>query len=153
MHALEHRVPPPVVAVLTSAGMWVLAHWWPLLKFEVPSPVLTGLAVATLGGLVSGAGVLEFKRAKTTVNPLHPARASSMVTTGIYRFTRNPMYVGIVLVLLGCFLAFGGASAVVGLPAFVWYISRFQIGPEEHVLQAKFGNEYTEYQARVPRWL
>ena len=95
MHALEHRVPPPVVAVLTSAGMWVLAHWWPLLKFEVPSRVLTGLAVATLGGLVSGAGVLEFKRAKTTVNPLHPARASSMVTTGIYRFTRNPMYVGI----------------------------------------------------------
>jgi protein-S-isoprenylcysteine O-methyltransferase Ste14 len=153
MHALENRVPPPVVAALTSAGMWLLAHWWPFMKFEVPAPLLTGLSIATVGGLISGAGAREFKRAKTTVNPLHPERASSIVKTGIYRFTRNPMYVGILLVLLGCFLAFGGASAVVGLPAFIWYINRFQIAPEERVLQAKFGSEYNEYRARVRRWV
>jgi len=153
MRSLENRLPPPIVAVLTSAGMWMLAHWWPLLKFQIPSPLLTGLAVAIVGGLVSGAGAREFKRAKTTVNPLHPERASSVVTAGIYRFTRNPMYLGILLVLLGCFLAFGGVSAVLGLPAFIWYISRFQIAPEERILQAKFGGEYYEYMARVRRWL
>jgi protein-S-isoprenylcysteine O-methyltransferase Ste14 len=153
MHALENRVPPPVVAVLVAAGMWALARWVPIVRFELPWPVLTGLATACLGGLVSGAGAREFRRARTTVNPLHPERATAVVTTGIYRYTRNPMYVGAALVLVGCFLAFGGLSAAIGLPAFVTYISRYQIVPEERVLQAKFGSEYTQYQALVRRWL
>jgi protein-S-isoprenylcysteine O-methyltransferase Ste14 len=153
MRTLENRIPPPVVAVVIAAGMWLLARWWPLMQFEVPSPILTGLAVAAAGGLVSSAGAREFRRARTTVNPLHPERTSSIVTTGIYRLTRNPMYVGIVLVLLGCFLAFGVVSAGVGPAAFIWYINRFQIEPEERVLQARFGREYTEYRSRVRRWL
>lgn len=153
MRSLETLVPPPLVAVCTAAGMWCLARWWPLVSFELPWPLLSGFIVACLGGLVSSAGAREFKRARTTVNPLHPERATTVVTTGIYRFTRNPMYVGIVLVLVGWFVAMGGLSAVVGLPLFVGYISRFQIGPEERALAARFGTEYTEYQASVRRWL
>jgi protein-S-isoprenylcysteine O-methyltransferase Ste14 len=122
-------------------------------RFELPSPLLSGFLVACIGGLVSATGAREFKRAKTTVNPLHPERASVVVTTGIYRFTRNPMYVGISLVLLGWFVAFGGLSALVGLPLFIWYITRFQILPEERVLEAKFGAEYTQYVLSVRRWL
>lgn len=150
---LEHRIPPPVVAVLIGAGMWALARWWPVSRFDLPAPAWLGLAVASIGGVISGLGAREFRRAGTTANPLRPERASSVVTTGIYRFTRNPMYVGIVIVLLGCFVAFGGLSAVVGLPVFVLYITRFQIQPEERALQSKFGSAYTEYQARVRRWL
>jgi protein-S-isoprenylcysteine O-methyltransferase Ste14 len=153
MRALEHRVPPPVVAVLLAAGMWALARWWPVMTFRVPTPGLVGLAVASIGGVISAAGAREFRRAKTTVNPLHPERATSVVDTGIYRYTRNPMYVGVAFVLLGCFLAFGGLSAAVGLPTFVWYITRFQIEPEERVLREKFGSRYTDYQQRVRRWL
>ena len=153
MRWLEHRIPPPVVAILVVASMWLLARYWPVVQFSVPLPVLVGFLVASIGGIVSTAGAREFRRLKTTVNPLHPERASSIVTTGIYRYTRNPMYVGIGLVLLGCFLAFGGLSAVLGLPAFVWYITRFQIIPEERALEAKFGGEYTAYLARVRRWL
>ena len=133
--------------------MWALARWWPLVKFELPWPALVGLVVASFGGVISSAGAREFKRAKTTVNPLHPERATSVVTTGIYRYTRNPMYVGIVFVLLGCFLAFGAVSSVLGLPVFVAYITRYQVQPEEQVLLAKFGNEYAAYQAQVRRWL
>jgi protein-S-isoprenylcysteine O-methyltransferase Ste14 len=106
-----------------------------------------------VGGVISTLGAREFRRIKTTVNPLHPERASSIVTTGIYQHTRNPMYVGIAFVLLGCFVAFGGLSALIGLPAFIWYITRFQIIPEERVLSAKFGGEYTAYLASVRRWL
>jgi protein-S-isoprenylcysteine O-methyltransferase Ste14 len=153
MRALENRVPPPIVGALIAIGMWMLARWLPLLQFSVPSPVLVGLVVAGVGGIISAAGAREFRRAKTTVNPLHPERASSVVTTGIFRLTRNPMYVGIAFVLLGCFLAFGGLSAAVGPPVFVWYITRFQIKPEERILEAKFGSEYAEYLARVRRWL
>jgi protein-S-isoprenylcysteine O-methyltransferase Ste14 len=151
--ALENRIPPPVVALLVAAGMWALSRWWPLVRFELPSPLLVGFGVALVGGAVSGAGAREFRRAKTTVNPLHPERASAVVTTGIYRCTRNPMYVGAVFVLLGCFLAFGALSAVLGLPAFVLYITRYQIRPEERVLLSKFGKEYADYMARVRRWL
>ncbi|WP_205854983.1 methyltransferase family protein [Piscinibacter defluvii] len=133
--------------------MWVLARWWPLIRFEVPWPALSGLFVASLGGVVSSAGMREFKRAKTTVNPLHPDRATSLVTSGIYRFTRNPMYVGIVFVLLGCFVAFGAASALLGLPVFIGYITLYQIQPEERALLAKFGSEYASYTAQVRRWL
>ncbi len=153
MRALENRLPPPVVAVLIAAAMWAFARWWPLVRFEVPWPTLLGLVVASLGGVISGAGAREFKRAKTTVNPLHPERATSVVTTGIYRFTRNPMYVGIVFVLLGCFIAFGGVSSALGLPAFIAYITRYQIRPEEQVLLAKFGSEYAAYKGQVRRWL
>lgn len=151
--ALENRIPPPVVAVLIAAGMWALSRWWPVLTFELPSPLLVGLAVSSVGGVISSAGVREFRRAKTTVNPLHPELASAVVTTGIYRYTRNPMYVGIVFVLLGCFLALGGLSAILGLPAFVLYITRYQVQPEEQVLLSKFGKEYADYAARVRRWL
>ena len=153
MRALENRIPPPVVAVLVAAGMWALARWWPLVKFEVPWPALISLLVASLGGVISGAGAREFKRAKTTVNPLHPERATAVVTTGIYRFTRNPMYVGVVFVLLGCFLAFGAVSSALGLPVFIAYITRYQIRPEEQVLLAKFGSEYSAYKAQVRRWV
>jgi protein-S-isoprenylcysteine O-methyltransferase Ste14 len=150
---LENRIPPPLVAVLVAAGMWALGHWWPLARFELPAPALVGLTVASIGGIISSLGAKEFRRSKTTVNPLHPERASAVVTSGVYRYTRNPMYVGIFFVLLGCFLAFGSLSGLVGLPAFVAYITRFQIQPEERALQAKFGSQYTEYQARVRRWL
>ena len=150
---LEHRIPPPVVAVLTAAGMWALGHAWPLVRFELPWPVVTGLAVASVGAVISGLGAREFRRARTTVDPLHPERASAVVTSGIYNFTRNPMYVGILFVLLGWFLAWGALSAVVGLPLFVAYITRYQIVPEERALQAKFGSAYAAYRARVRRWL
>jgi protein-S-isoprenylcysteine O-methyltransferase Ste14 len=153
MRALEHRIPPPLVAVVVAAGMYALARWWPLARFELPSPWLTGLAVACVGGAISMAGARAFRQAGTTANPLHPERASSVVTSGIYRYTRNPMYVGVVFVLLGCFLAFGAFSAAIGLPAFVVYINRYQITPEERILEAKFGSEYVSYRERVRRWL
>ena len=150
---LENRIPPPVVGLLVAIGMWLLARRWPIIAFSLPHPFLIGLTVASVGGIISTAGAREFRRVKTTVNPLHPERATSVVTTGIYRWTRNPMYVGIAMVLLGCFLAFGGLSAAIGLPAFVWYITRFQIVPEERTLEAKFGEAYSAYRASVRRWL
>ena len=153
MRWLEHRIPPPVVGILVALAMWALARWWPVVPFSVPSPILVGLAVASVGGVVSTLGAREFRRVKTTVNPLHPERATSIVTTGIYRRTRNPMYVGIAFVLLGCFLSFGGLSAALGLPAFIAYVTRFQILPEERALEEKFGAEYADYRTRVRRWL
>lgn len=114
--------------------------------------VLTA-AISLAGGCISLAGILSFRRARTTVNPLKPKNTSSLVTLGIYRFTRNPMYLGLLLVLLAWAVFLSSAWAIVGPVAFVLYINRFQIAPEERVMATMFGASYAQYKARVRRWL
>jgi protein-S-isoprenylcysteine O-methyltransferase Ste14 len=106
-----------------------------------------------LGVGLSVAGVRSFRRAQTTLNPTKPQEASSLVTTGIYRVTRNPMYLGLSLVLLAWTVFLSSAWALLGVAAFVLYINRLQIAPEERALSQLFGSEYTAYQAKVRRWL
>ena len=107
-----------------------------------------------IAGLVfSAAGILSFRRARTTVNPTTPEAASFLVVSGIYRITRNPMYVGISLVLVAWAVFLSSAWALLGPAAFILYISRFQIAPEERALSKLFGAEYASYRARVRRWL
>ena len=113
--------------------------------------LLAGLSLA--GGLIALGGLWAFQRVHTTFNPLHPERASALVEQGVYRFTRNPMYLGMALVLLGwaCWLAHPLAFACI--PLALAYLQRFQIRPEERVLRAHFGAAYEAYSRRVRRWL
>ncbi len=99
------------------------------------------------------AGVREFRRASTTVNPLTPAAASAMVRSGIYRHTRNPMYLGMLLVLAGWAAWLASVAAVAVLPAFVLYMNRLQIEPEERALASLFGSDFEDYRRSVRRWL
>lgn len=153
MNFLENRIPPPLVALVLAAGMWGVAKVAPPLglEFAIRAPIAVAIAMAGLAFDFSG--LLAFLRSKTTVNPLKPERASALVTGGVYRFTRNPMYVGMLLFLfawgvyLDCLLAF------IGPVLFVLYMNRFQIGPEERVLREKFGAPFEAYMGRVGRWL
>lgn len=153
MKALEHKVPPPVVAALVATAMWGLA----LLRPALPIPAgVRHLAVAlliTAGVLFDLLGLLAFRRSKTTVNPLQPGKASALVTEGIYRFTRNPMYAGMVLLLTAWAVHLSALWPFVGPVLYILYITRFQITPEERILSSKFGAEWTAYTARVRRWL
>jgi len=106
-----------------------------------------------LGILVMVFGMLAFRRAKTTINPVKIGAASSIVTGGVYRYTRNPMYVGLTLMLLGWAVRIAVPFVLAGPVVFMLYITRFQIIPEERVLTSKFGEEYRKYQERVRRWL
>ena len=99
------------------------------------------------------AGNREFKRARTTINPFRPENSTVLVTSGIFRITRNPMYVGLTLVLLGWAAFLSSGWGLLGPVVFALYINCFQIAPEERVLSAKFGEAYTRYTARVRRWL
>ena len=152
MSSLELKVPPPIVALLVAVSMWGVA-------FLVPPPAIPPLRVAAafvlaiVAIIFSFFGVLSFRRAKTTKNPMKPEAASSLVVTGIYKVTRNPMYVGLTVLLLAWAVFLWSAWALLGPLAFVAYISRFQIAPEERVLATLFGAEYAAYKARVRRWL
>jgi protein-S-isoprenylcysteine O-methyltransferase Ste14 len=153
MRALELKVPPPVVAFLVGAAMWFAAQQRVSLELPLAVRIVAFVVFALAGGATALAGDLEFKRARTTINPFKPENSTALVTSGIFRFTRNPMYVGLTLVLLGWAAFLCSAWALLGPIIFVLYISRFQIAPEERVLSAKFGGMYTEYKAQVRRWL
>lgn len=153
MKTLELKIPPPVVALLVAIAMWLAASASSSLAFTLPARLATALAVAALGVAISVAGTLSFWRAKTTVNPTRPDAASSLVVTGIYRLTRNPMYLGLLLVLAGWAIYLSNAVTFVGPLLFLLYINRFQIVPEERALAARFGLAFDDYRRRTRRWI
>lgn len=151
--SLEAKVPPPAVTAAAAAIMWGISRWAP--QLAMPWGVRLGLAVAILlvGLAIGAAGVLSFRRARTTLDPTRPQAASSLVRTGIYRVTRNPMYVGLLFVLGAWAVFLSSAWALLGVAGFVLYMTRFQIAPEERALSKRFGSEYASYKASVRRWL
>jgi len=153
MSPLELKVPPPVVTAAIAAAMASLAFVLPAADLALPQrPVLAAL-FAGAGVLVAATGVAGFFRQRTTVNPHTPERSSALVTTGIYRYTRNPMYLGLLLVLIGWAVWLANAASLPLLPVFILYLNRYQIEPEERVLGARFGQAFTDYRGRVRRWL
>lgn len=153
MSSLDVKIPPPAVAAAIAVAMWGISKLAPLL--QLPNAVRLGAAAALmLAGIgFSAAGVQAFRRAKTTVNPTKPQDATSLVKSGVYRITRNPMYVGLSCVLLAWAVFLSSAWGLLGPVAFVLYIGRFQIAPEERALTKLFGRAYADYQAKVRRWL
>jgi protein-S-isoprenylcysteine O-methyltransferase Ste14 len=149
---LERRIPPVALCLLAAGAMWLLARSTAAYRVAIPGRVALALVIAGVAVLVGISGVRAFARARTTVNPLRPDEATSLVTRGIYARTRNPMYLALALALVGwaCWLASPPALLVV--PVFVAYLTRYQIQPEERALEAAFGEAFREYCARVGRW-
>jgi protein-S-isoprenylcysteine O-methyltransferase Ste14 len=152
LRVLEHRIPPPLVGALFAALMWRASAWPPAL------PIPDALRLALVGFLVAAAvtfdllGFIEFRRSRTTINPLRPQRTTALVTRGIYRVSRNPMYVGIVLLLTAWAIYLSGLWPFLGPALFAGYVTRYQIVPEERLLRERFP-EFEAYAARVRRWL
>lgn len=152
MNTLQLRIPPLVLVVIFAAGMAALASAVPA---AIHIPQSEGLAIALVGtgAIVAMAGVAAFRHHKTTVNPFTPDESSALVTSGVYRFTRNPMYLGFFLALLGWSAYLSNWAAALLPPAFIAYMNRFQIQPEERALQQSFGPEFTAYTQSVRCWL
>jgi protein-S-isoprenylcysteine O-methyltransferase Ste14 len=151
--SLEAKVPPPLLAAVAAAAMWGFSIVLPTLDLPtgIRRGVATALALLAIG--ISVAGVSSFRRAKTTINPMQPETASTLVSSGIYRFTRNPMYVGLLILLVAWAVFLSSAWALLWPVLFFFYIGRFQIAPEERALAARFGNQFAAYKAKVRRWL
>jgi protein-S-isoprenylcysteine O-methyltransferase Ste14 len=131
--------------------MWLVA--FPPLDFALPGRGLIAALIVLVAVTVGLSAILGFSRAKTTLNPLQPDAASALVVRGIYRWTRNPMYLAMLLVLIAWACIVANAAALAILPLFVAYLNRFQIVPEERALQARFGSEFEQYKRTVRRWL
>lgn len=153
MRMLENRIPPPVVATIFAAAMWGISLVVPGVAWRDAARVTGTVLPALIGAFFCLAGVISFRRAKTTVNPLKPENASALVSGGIYRVSRNPMYVGFALFLVAWAAWLSSPAALAGVIGFVLYINRFQVAPEERALAALFGDDFERYKARVRRWL
>ncbi|KTF10191.1 methyltransferase family protein [Pseudoalteromonas sp. 10-33] len=143
---------PPVIVVLFFAGIMALIAHYSVIDFTVFVAYLAA-SLVIIGCASCVAGVVSFKLAKTTVNPSKPEQASKLVTSGIYRISRNPMYLGFAFILAGWGVWLSSVWAMLGVVGFIGYLTLFQIMPEERALTKLFGEEFTAYKARVRRWL
>lgn len=154
MKSLELKIPPPIVALVIAGLMgFVATTTSPLFPRESFLLIVAAILLALAGVAVAIAGVQSFRRAQTTINPLKPETTAVLVSEGIYAATRNPMYLGFLLILSGWAVYLAAPVALAGPAAFVLYMNRFQILPEERVLFALFGSTYREYTAKVRRWI
>jgi protein-S-isoprenylcysteine O-methyltransferase Ste14 len=150
---LELKVPPDVVWLVAAALMWLASALTP--RVALPLPLRIGaavlFAVLALGTIIAARVTLD--RAQTTWHPTSPERTSSLVTTSAYRLSRNPMYLGMLLGLVGWAVLLASPLALIVCGGFALYVDRFQIRPEERMLSTLFGHEYREYAMHVRRWL
>ncbi len=150
---MELKIPPPLVLAMLAAVMWMVAG---LGGSPLPDPQLRAplsLTLFVLGVAVELAAIRQFRKARTTINPLTPMATARLVDAGIYRLSRNPMYLGALLLLAAWAVWLGRPVNLAGLFLFVWYVTKYQIVPEERVLTELFRDEYESYRAKVRRWI
>jgi len=150
---VKNRVPPPLWMVLTGALMWLVDRVTPAFHFSVPYLVETRTLVTLVGVAFVVVAIIQFAKLKTTVNPLEPHKSTSLSTDGVYRITRNPMYLGLAIMLLGWGIHLGNPLNLLCITGFMVLITKWQIKPEEAALRDLFGKEFDDYCRRVRRWI
>jgi protein-S-isoprenylcysteine O-methyltransferase Ste14 len=146
-------IPPPVLALALAGLMWAIARQTDIYPLEFAGRIIVAVSLAAAGLAIDLISVMAFIRARTTVNPLAPQRSSALVVRGLYRFSRNPMYLGMLLILIGWAAYLAEPLALAPVILFVVLIERMQILPEERALEEKFGDDYRAYKKRVRRWI
>ena len=153
MERLELKVPPDVLWLGVAGLMWLASTLGPTVVVAKPIRVTLAVLPCGVGIALIVAARRAFRSAGTTWLPSDPAGTTRLVTSGVFRFSRNPMYLGMLLVLLGLAFALSSPLALALTAPFVLYLNRFQIRPEERALSAAFGDGYRDYAERVRRWL
>ena len=140
------KTPPPVQLFISALLMWIISIYAVNVRFILKFSNELALFCLIIGGTIIVFGIVAFRKAETTVNPLHPDKASSLVNMGIYQYTRNPMYFGLLLILFSIAIYLQNLASIFVLPIYIWFISKYQIMPEEEALYKLFGQEYKNYQ-------
>jgi protein-S-isoprenylcysteine O-methyltransferase Ste14 len=150
---LELKVPPVAVAIPAVFSMKLIADRVDLVPLPARLETVAALMFLGLGAGSILAASWSFRRHKTTIDPRRPTRSTDLVTTGLYRFTRNPIYLGMLFLLIAWAFRLSSPSSLVVIPLFVLYLNRYQIVPEERALEGIFGDAFEEYCRRTRRWI
>ena len=150
---MQTKIPPPIWLLTFGVGMWFIAGSPYGYRVDIPFALAPALLFGLIGLYYPIAGILRFRNAKTTINPHRLEETSSLVDDGIYRKTRNPMYLGLLLILTGWAVWLGSLTNLVLIVLFMLVITELQIKPEEKTLRKLFGHDYEEYCRKVRRWI
>ena len=153
MKAIELKIPPVAQFLAVAAGMWLVARYVPALSADIPVRRLLVVLFFCASAVVAIPAIAAFRSAGTTVDPRYPEKSSQLVIRGIYRYTRNPMYLGLLFLLIAWGIYLSNLLGFVFLPVFVLGMNRLQILREEEAMEAQFGDDYRAYKAVVRRWL
>lgn len=149
---MKLRIPPPIVMLIFACLMYVLNRFLPFGNFEFFGRNELATLLISLAFIVMALAIFQFLKAKTTTNPINLTKTSSLVTSGIFKYTRNPMYLGMLLILLAFGLKLGNAFNTLLAAGFVYFMNHFQIENEEKALTELFNKEYTMYCKATRRW-
>jgi len=150
---MKLKIPPALQFLFFAMIMWGIYKLTATKHLVFEHQKLVSRLLFFVGIIIGVSAVYSFKKARTTADPLHPDKASHLVTTGIYNYSRNPMYLAMLFVLIALFIRLGNLYSIVVLPGYVWYMTTYQIKPEEEVLTRLFRNKYLEYCQNVRRWI
>lgn len=153
MQFLELRVPPVLVVFILAVTMGLVTWLLPILEFSLPGKWWFAVGFCLLGGWIILLAAQRIIKARTTLDPRRPEKSRRLVIQGPYRYSRNPIYVGLLFILLGLAVLLANVGAFIILPVYTIYMSRYQIQPEERFMRQKFGKDYKIYVTRVRRWL
>ena len=156
MAALELKIPPAILLIFAMIGVYYSPVLFPFIPNYLLYPEVRSIAsgvLLALGAATAILGVVTFKMARTTTNPVSIGNVSSLVTHGIYRFTRNPMYLGMLFIIVSFLVKFGHSAGLIFVIAFIVYMNIFQIRPEERMLTQMFGDQYKDYLRHTRSWL
>ncbi|MCG3758800.1 isoprenylcysteine carboxylmethyltransferase family protein [Vibrio cincinnatiensis] len=153
MRYLELKIPPVAVFLIALVMANRLPLFFTFANVSLPYRDVAFVFCFILSGIVGLSAVIQFRLAKTTVNPTKPYQASTIVDTGIFTLSRNPMYLALLLLILGVAYWHQNGVSLLVVVGFVIYMNRFQIQPEERVLERLFGRDYIDYKSRVRRWI
>ena len=151
---IDLKIPPPIIACVMAGLMYLTQPLFSeVLELALDNKLMVSLFIAAGALLLDFFALWRFVQAKTTVNPIKADKVSALVTTGVYRFSRNPMYVGNALFLLAWMVYLANPLNALFIVVYVPYTTKFQIIPEERILTEHFGDEYRTFCQRVRRWL
>ncbi|RUM94186.1 MAG: isoprenylcysteine carboxylmethyltransferase family protein [Thiothrix sp.] len=147
------KIPPPVYMLMFAFCMWLMDRYIPLAEWISTPWNRIGFFIMGLAFFTDLSSLLQFFRYHTTPSPIHPERVSTLVTDGAYRYSRNPMYLGLLILLCGWSTYLGSISPLLLLPLFIFVINNMQIRCEERILEKKFSTAYRAYKQSVRRWI
>ncbi|TYP92140.1 Protein-S-isoprenylcysteine O-methyltransferase Ste14 [Fodinibius salinus] len=147
------KIPPALVFVIIAGLMHLVSLFLPFGSLTLSGAYWVAGLLMVAGGVLGVAGLLQFYRNGTSVDPHKPAEASTLVTDGIYQYTRNPMYLALFFLLIAYASILQNVLNLFILPLFIWYMNKYQIIPEEEIMEEKFSSKYLKYKSEVHRWL
>lgn len=153
LRACQLRLPPPLLTLLFAASMWLIAASLPAFSLAIPLRLPLTAGCLLLSALFGLSALVSFKQHQTSVDPIHPQHSKTLVTSGVYRISRNPMYLGLLFLLLGWAIFLANSVNIILMIMFIYCLNYLQIIPEEQILEQKFGQQFMAYRNRVRRWL